>query len=117
VYPSFGREVFEYITSLVPYWRVTDEAWPVEDDHLTGIGVERNYGGQVMVLPWSEDAKARLALLHGLLGPLSKRIVIVVDDREIEQLDPIFAIATPIVVLPWSRRSELASIIIKDSEE
>jgi hypothetical protein len=112
--PTFGQELFKHITTVVPYWRVCDEAWLLGGDHLTGIGVLRNYGGQVMVLPWSEDARAQLARFRELLEPVLTRVVVVVDDRESEDLDEISAMLTPIAVLPWSRRTELARFIVND---
>lgn len=114
---TFGQELFKYIATVVPYWRVCDEGWPLADDYLTGIGVLRNYGGQVMVLPWNEDARQQLARFRELLGSLSKRIVVVVDDREVDDLEAILAILSPIAVLPWSRRTELARFIIKDASD
>jgi len=37
---------------LVPYWRICDKAWHIgENIYLAGIGVERNYGGQLLVIP------------------------------------------------------------------
>jgi hypothetical protein len=115
--PTFGKELFEHITTVVPYWRVCDEAWPLAGDHLTGIGVLRNYGGQVMVLPWSVDTRRQLTRFRKLLDPLSKRIIVVVDDREPEDLETISAMLTPITVLPWSRRNELARFVIKDTSD
>jgi hypothetical protein len=115
--PTFGQELFEYITTVVPYWRVSDEAWPLADDYLTGIGVLRNYGGQVMVLPWSEDTRRQLMRFRELLEPLLKQIVVVVDDREPEDLEAIPALLSPITVLPWSRRTELARFVIKDTSD
>ena len=48
---SFGSLVFEHLKTLVPFWRVCDEAWLLGNDYLVGIGVERNYGGQLLVVP------------------------------------------------------------------
>lgn len=114
---TFGSELFEYITTVVPHWRVCDEAWAIASDHLTGIGVLRNYGGQVMVMPWDEHTHRQLVGFRGLLGPLLKRIVVVVDDREAEDSEVVPAILAPIAVLPWSRRSELAAFVIKDAPD
>lgn len=42
---------------FVPRWRLSDEAWNLGDNkYLTGIGVQRNNGGQLMVVLWPEDA-------------------------------------------------------------
>jgi hypothetical protein len=115
---GFVSTLFQYINTVVPYWRVCDEAWPLGplgDNQLIGIGVLRNYGGEVMVLPWNQDTRRQLACFRELLEPLLKRIIVVVDDREREDLEAISAILAPITVLPWSRRAELASFIIKDT--
>lgn len=114
---TFGQELFEYITTIVPRWRVCDEAWPLVGGHLTGIGVLRNYGGQVMVLPWTENARRQLAHFHDLIAPLSERIVVVVDDRDLEDVESTSAMLSPITVLPWSRRTELAKFVIKDNPD
>ena len=111
--PTFGQELFKHITTVVPYWRVCDEAWLLGGDHLTGIGVLRNYGGQVMVLHGTKTL-AQLARFRELLEPLLTRIVVVVDDRESEDLEAISAMLSPIAVLPWSRRTELARFIVND---
>jgi hypothetical protein len=114
---AFVRELFEYLTTLVPYWRVCDEAWPIigaGDRHLTGIGVLRNYGGQVMVMPWNEDTRQQLAWFRESLDPLLDQVVVVVDDREPEDLEGISAMGTAVTVLPWSRRAELVAFVIKD---
>jgi hypothetical protein len=113
----FGQELFEYLTTLVPYWRVSDEAWPLEKDHIRGIGVLRNYGGAVMVMPWNDDTRAQLARFREHLDPLLKRIVVVVDDREIADWGAASATLAPIALLPWSRRNQLASFVIKDTAD
>jgi hypothetical protein len=114
---AFGQELFAYITTLVPYWRVCDEAWALDegDDHLTGIGVLRNYGGQVLIVPWDDSACGQLAHVHKRLKTFFDRIMVVVDDRKSEDLEAIRAICSPIVVLPWSRRAELAAFVVKDT--
>jgi hypothetical protein len=115
---TFSHDLADHIMTLVPYWRVCcDEAWALGDDHLIGIGVERNYGGQVMVLPWSEDTRQQLTRFREQLAPRLKRIVVVVDDREPEDLEAISAMLTPITMLPWSRRTELARFVIKDTPD
>jgi hypothetical protein len=112
---SFGSELFEYITTIVPYWRVCDEGWPIGSDHLTGIGVLRNYGDQAMVMTWDQDTRGQLSRLRDQLEPFLKRIVVVVDDRETEDIAPVSAVIAPIAVIPWSRRGELAAFIVKDA--
>ena len=107
----------KYITTLVPYWRVSDEAWPIGDDHLVGIGVLRKYGGQVIVLPWDDNASSRLARLRGKLGPVFDKVVVVVDDRTPGDIGAIEALLEPIAVVPWSRRAELEKFIIKDTPD
>ncbi|HEY2476922.1 MAG TPA: hypothetical protein VGI19_19225 [Candidatus Cybelea sp.] len=114
---TFGSELFAYLTTVVPSWRVCDEAWPIASDHLTGIGVKRNYGGQVMVMPWGEETSRQLARFREMLGPLSKRIVVVADDRESGDTQPISVAVTPIAVILWSRPSELAAFVIKETPD
>lgn len=114
---TFSSELFEYITTVVPYWRVCDEAWPLANDHLTGIGVERNWGGQVMVMPWDQDTRRQLVPLGDRPESVLKRIIVVVDDREPEDTEAIAALLTPIAVLRWSRRSELAAFLIKNAPD
>jgi hypothetical protein len=114
---TFGSELFEYVTTVVPYWRVCDEAWPLANDHLTGIGVERNSAGQVMVMGWNEDTRRQLASLGDLPESFLKRIVVVVDDRESQDAEAIVAMLAPIAVLLWSHRSELAAFIKKDATD
>lgn len=113
--PTPIRELFEYIATIVPYWRVSDEAWPLKGEYLTGKGVLRNDGGQVMVMVWNDDTRRQLARLREMLGDLSSRIVVIVDDEGVEDLDGIAATVRPIAVLPWSRKANLASFIIKDN--
>jgi hypothetical protein len=56
----FGSVIFEYLKTIVPYWRICDEAWHVtEDPYLGGIGVERNYGGQLLVIPSQPRRRSR----------------------------------------------------------
>jgi hypothetical protein len=114
---SFGSELFEYITTIVSYWRVCDEAWLIGSDHLTGIGVSRNYGGQAMVMTWDQDTSCQLSGLRDQLGPFLKRIVVVVDDRETEDIAPVSPVTLPIAVIPRSRRGELAAFIVKDAPD
>src|ERR1700757_4634160 len=86
---TFGQEVYEYIVTLVPYWRATTEAWLLSNErYLVGIGVLRNYGGDLMVVtlqsPEEKEAdQLRLILsdkLRLLQGSLDN-IVVVYDDR------------------------------------
>ena len=75
----------------------------------------RNYGGQVMVMPWNRDTWSQLSRLRDQLEPLWKRIVVVVDDRETKDIAPVSAVITPIAAIPWSLRGELAAFIVKDA--
>ena len=64
---DFGMELFEYVRTLVPYWRVSDDAWPLSNaSHLCGIGVLRNYGGQAMVMEWTPEIHTQLTSLRDL---------------------------------------------------
>jgi hypothetical protein len=112
----FGSELFQYITTLVPYWRVSDDAWRLgnDDSYLTGIEVLRNYGGSAMVIPWDENRRKELSELGAGKRVNLSRLIVVVDDR-VEDWRTIEDIMAPIAVLPWSRRDELAVSIIKDS--
>jgi hypothetical protein len=86
---TFGQELFEHITTVVPYWRVNDEAWLDGDGYLTGIGVLRNYGGQAMILPWGDCAREQFTRLRKLPKPFLRRIAVVVDDRSTVDLEDI----------------------------
>jgi hypothetical protein len=70
--PSFDQDLYSYVETLVPYWRVCDEAWPLGEDHLVGIGVLRNHGGQVMVLPWDQETRDQLQRIREKLEPFLK---------------------------------------------
>lgn len=100
---------------MVPYWRVSDDAWNLgEDSYLTGIGVLRNYGGDVIVIPWEEDRHQELLrLLRADSGVDLQRVTVVIDDRT-EAWQVIAEELAPITVLPWSRRDELIQRILKD---
>jgi hypothetical protein len=122
---GFGREVWDYVSTLVPYWRLSDEAWsldsawpPEPDSHLIGIGVLRNYGGDVIVIPWDEnDGRQRSSIrkANELLDPNRlRRVVVIVDDCSTIDLVNVAKKVAPIAVLPWSLRNELSQIVIKD---
>ncbi len=113
---DFGRELFEYMTSLVPFWRVSDDAWNLGGDaFLAGIEVLRNYGGEVMVIPWDEERREELIGLRHLATRIDlQRVVVVVDDRTAAAWQEIEKDLAPIVVLPWSRRIDLTATLVKD---
>lgn len=115
---SFGSELFTYITTLVPYWRVNDEAWPLdaesEPPYLSGIGVLRNYGGQVMVVPGEDSSLETLSSILERKPFDAPRVIVVVDDRDGQDWHNIAARVSPVRVLPWSRRDELRGFVIKD---
>ena len=112
---GFGTEVFQYLTTLVPSWRVCDEAWYVADDcYLAGIGVLRNHGGQVLLIPWEECRRKELLGLRDGRHIQLDRVVVVVDDRSESRWATIRDDLAPMAVVPWSRRGELALTIIKD---
>ncbi|HTJ24984.1 MAG TPA: hypothetical protein VMA36_02365 [Candidatus Limnocylindria bacterium] len=122
----FQQAVFAYITTLVPYWRVSDDAWPLSDgSYLAGIGVLRNYGGDAMVVPLTaledEALPELLKVLTGQVesviarGSIAARLVIVLDDRFGDlrkQLPPEMECAT---IVSWSNREALAQYVGGDA--
>jgi len=113
---SFRQELFAYITSIVPFWRVTDDAWLLcNESHVSGIGVLRNYGGDVLVVPWSDDPELARSLqlprMANELPDIDRRIV-VVDDRSGERTDLLGQRISPIPVILWSERSRLSDFVI-----
>jgi hypothetical protein len=115
--PVPDRNLFQFITSIVPYWRVSDECWHLSDEAVfCGIGVHRNYGGQVMVRAWSRELEHELANLGASLEPLLNRIVIIViDDADADHLSAVESAFAPILVLQWSHRESLRNILVNDS--
>jgi hypothetical protein len=113
---TFSSEVFNFIKTLVPYWRVSDDAWRLADgSYLTGIGVLRNFGGSVMVIPWDKDRHQQLAALRFSTESLPfDRVIIVVDDRIEAAWERIADDLSPFTVSPWSRRNELAGCLAND---
>lgn len=119
---TFGQEVCEYILTLVPYWRVSTEAWKLSDDnYLVGIGVLRNYGGDLMVStlrsPDEDDAEqlrriasGKLTLQCGAIG----NILVVYDDLRNPRPD-CFALGDTYPMLPWSSANELSRYVIRDT--
>jgi hypothetical protein len=115
--PRFGALVFDYLKTVVPFWRLCDEAWALGEDHLVGIGVLRNYGGQLMVVlqsdGWSKPHPAWPNIEPALeaAGYSRDRIVVVVDDRsgvpEVRQ-----TMQFPQVL--WSERERLKDYLVKD---
>ncbi len=113
---DFGMELFDYVRTLVPYWRVSDDAWLLSDEsHLCGLGVLRNYGGQVMVMEWDPDVHQQLTSLRDSDEKIDfNRVVVVVDDRAITHWEKIQTDLAPVNVTPWSKRETLAEILIRD---
>jgi hypothetical protein len=113
---EFGRKLFEYIKTLVPDWRVSDDAWALSDEsHLCGIGVLRNYGGEVMVIEWTPGIHKQVSDLRDSGSEVDfNRVVIVVDDHAIADWLNIQKELAPINVIPWSKREGLAQIVISD---
>jgi hypothetical protein len=114
---SFGRILFAYLTTLVPDWRVSDEAWSLDDDsHLCGFGVQRNLGGELLVVPWSDTPDVTVPLAMMLTGEYvvdASSVVVVVDDREDEAWEIVARRLSPARVVPWSNRQKLAEFAIK----
>lgn len=109
----FGTELFHYLASILPYWRVSDDAWRLTDDnYLAGIGVLRNKGGDALVIPWDANDERRLRdLLEHLQNAQSDRVIVVVDDRQIEDWVTVKNELAPVKVTPWSSRSDLAALL------
>jgi hypothetical protein len=114
---EFSKLVFDYLQTLVPNWRLCDEAWPVGDEHLIGIGVERNYGGQVLVVTLSDGDSSPHPSWPNIddqlkaHGKAANRVVVVLDDRN---NDAYVRGQTPFVEIPWSGRERLTDYITKD---
>jgi hypothetical protein len=116
---TLGQELFVYLATIVPYWRVSDDAWLLYDEaHLCGIGVLRSYGGDVLVIPWSEDPELlrclRLPRMGSALPDYDRRIVIV-DDRKGEHWELVEKRISPVPVIPWSDRPRLSEYVIRDA--
>jgi hypothetical protein len=116
---TFGQNVFAFLTTIVPYWRMCDDAWLLSDEsHLRGIGVLRNYGGDVLIIPWSKDPELLRCLQLPRMGnalPDYDRRIVVVDDRSGERWDHVEKGIFPIAVIPWSDRSRLSEFVISDA--
>jgi hypothetical protein len=115
----FGREVFKYVASLVPYWRVADEAWSIGTAIVSGIGVERNFG-QILIVPICGKNDARIEMLCSCsvlptFYPRGNRIIIIWDDRTPHIASPVPDILKQVKAIPWSRRSEISPIVDLDS--
>lgn len=117
VEPTFGVLVFDYLKTLVPSWRLCDEAWVLAGDHLVGIGVERNYGGQLMVVPDPEgSAKPHPAWPDiepslEAAGYTPERVVVVIDDRDGAKNG---RRSTRFPEIRWSEREQLMDHVVKD---
>jgi hypothetical protein len=114
---SFGGIVFDYLKTAVPYWRLSDEAWSLGDEHLIGIGVLRNYGGQLMVVPWSDGGSMPhpswpdVGPALDAAGIPLDRVIVVIDDRD---GDGPSRRPTPFVEITWSQREQLKEYVVKD---
>ncbi|HEY8297307.1 MAG TPA: hypothetical protein VIG32_04715 [Candidatus Baltobacteraceae bacterium] len=118
---TFGQEVCEYIMTLVPFWRVSTEAWKLSDDnYLVGIGVLRNFGGDLMVATLGsadEDDAEQLRLIAS--GKLTLRcgsidnIVVVYDHRNGLRAEN-FALGDLYPIVAWSSAAELQTYVIRD---
>lgn len=116
---NLGRDLFTYLTTIVPYWRVSDDAWQLDDDsYLGGIGVLRNYGGDVLIVPWSDDPELASALKLPRIGrktaDLDRRLV-VVDDRGGQSETVIAELVAPVKVIGWTQRQKIADFVVSDT--
>lgn len=118
----FGQHVYERIVRLVPYWRASTEAWRLSDDsYLVGIGVLRNYGGDLMVItidsPGYEAVGQLCALLRGELSLTNGRlenILVLIDDRLIgfDELPPELG---RLECMRWSSAADLEQYVTRDA--
>lgn len=119
---TFGQRVFDRLARIVPYWRVSDDAWALSDDsHLCGLGVLRNYGGALLVVPvdsGGDNAIAQLsALSQGNISFEYGRIgnVLVLINDGVYPLGMLQPSIRQFACLAWSAKDEsLAQHIIKD---
>lgn len=119
---QFEQRVYDRIVRLVPYWRVSMDAWSLSDNaHLAGIGVLRNYGGDLMVLAIDSSEDTRIGRLAAVLrGELALRngrienILVVFDDSVLrfEELPPALG---QLNLLPWSSAMVLPRYVVKDN--
>jgi hypothetical protein len=114
---TFGKELFQHIAAIVPYWRVSDGAWNIGgNEYLAGIEVLRNYSGSVMVIPWEDERRQELVELRGPGSSVDlQRVLVVVDDRTVASWQAIETELAPIRVLPWSHRDKLVATVVKDA--
>lgn len=120
----FGREVFQYLVEIVPYWRVSDDAWMLSDgSYLTGIGVLRNFGGNVLVVPFStNDTELSERLTKISDGELTvwagnQRIEVVIDDRQGSDSGAVSRQLAGLTVVCWSHRKDLVRFVVKDTRD
>lgn len=117
----FGQRVYDRIVRLVPYWRASTEAWLLSDDsYLVGIGVLRNYGGDLMVVDVDSLDNDSIRQLVGLargdlslqVGSLSN-ILLMLDDSAltVDDLPPLLG---QFERLLWSSAESLAQYVISD---
>lgn len=120
----FGQRAYERIVRLVPYWRASTEAWRLSNDsYLVGIGVLRNYGGDLMVITIdSLDDEAIGQLLALLQRDISlehgriENIFVLVDDALIG-FDELPATLGRLDRLRWSDAEALVKYVTKDEPE
>jgi hypothetical protein len=117
---TFPRMLFSYVATLVPYWRVCDDAWSLADgSHLLGIVVQRNYGGETIVVIWDPtDPTLVNKLTHGIRDQIARdptRCVVVLDDRNGELAEDVRQRIAPVDVVTWSERIRLGQYVIKDT--
>jgi hypothetical protein len=118
----FGQRVYDRIVRLVPCWRASTDAWSLSDgSHLVGIGVLRNYGGDLLVITIDsredETIGQLVAVLGGDLSLRNGRIenVLVVFDDSVLRFEELPRTLWQLERLPWSSAASLALYIIKDN--
>ncbi len=117
---TFSRQVFEFLKTVVPFWRISDEARLLSDGtYLVGIGVERNYGGQILVLPISQgdpiERVQPVVLPYTLNGRLDTGpCLVVLENSNGRYYEELSALVRPVKVLLWSERHELQKYVLQN---
>jgi hypothetical protein len=115
---GYGPEAFEFICSLVPFWRVSDDVARLSnDEYLGGIGVLRK-NGDVLVVPIDRDRDSgRTDLLRYFVDNdrsadyFGTRIVVLYNDTSETTVPEFVGEVMTLTVIPWSRRGELAALL------
>ena len=115
---GYGSEVFQFICSLVPFWRVSDDvAMLSNDEYLGGIGVLRK-NGDVLVVPIEPDRDLEsIELLRYFVDNdisadhFGTRVIVLFDDTSEAAIPEFVSEVITLTVIPWSRRDELTALL------